>query len=228
MKRIPYMLFVSMIVVSFLFSACGTIARVEDMYNRGQELYVGATKGYADFALCQTIENQSIEQTFQLAYSSQWFDVQQKEQYRAAMNAPSEAAALAPKAIADDGSQVTDFNNLPEQASPDNIYKSGLSFSVYAVTEAQIIPVAPEIFKGALDAVQVANQHKYQCGLTWNNTVAAYNLWRRQVEGRIVGDLADHFNIEDMPKELPMFSAPNFVPGAGPDTTNPYAPTPAQ
>jgi hypothetical protein len=214
-----------LIVAAFLLSACGPAASAVNLYNEGQTKYVGANKAYADFALCQTIENQNIEQTFQLYYGGLWFDVQQKEQYRAAMNAPAEAAALAPKATTEDGTQVIDFNKLPANASPDNIYKSGLSFSVFAVTEAQIIPVAPEMFKGALDAVQVSNNHKFQCGTTWNNAAADYNLWRRQAAGRVVGDLANYFHIEDMPKELPMFTAAALQPGAAPNTTNPYAPT---
>lgn len=214
------------VVMSLLLSACGVAQKAVDLYNEGQTLYIGGTKGYADFVACQVFENQNIEQTMLLAYSYNWTVLQQNVQYRAAMNAPQEAAAAAPKATADDGSQVIDFNNLPPQAQPNGIYSSGLAFSIYAVQEAQVIPAPPEVTLQAMDSIQVANNHKYQCAVTWNDTAAAYNTWRRQVSGRVVGDLAEYFNIEDMPKELPMFSVTDFQSGAGPNTTNPYAPTP--
>lgn len=224
MKRIGFIV----VLIAILLSACNPAAEATKLYDEGQALYVNASKGYSDFVLCQTLENQQIEQTFKLAYQAQWADIEQKKEYRAAMNAPVQSAASAPKATAVDGSKVVDFNNLPATASPDSIYKSGLSFSFYAVQEAQIIPVAPEIFAKAQDSIQVANNHKFQCGQSWNNTVAAYNTWRRQVKGRVVGDLANYFHIEDMPKELPMFSVENFQPGAAPDTSNPYGPTQTQ
>lgn len=213
-----------MMVFVLVVSGCGAARQAKDLYNEGQTLYVAANKGYADFSACQVFENQNIEQTMQLTFSYNWNVVQQNENYRAAKNALTEALASAPKVTADDGSKVVDFNSLPKQALPDNIYSSGLAFSVYAVQEAQVIPVPPEVTTKALDAVQVANNHKFQCALTWNNAAAAYNTWRRQVSGRVVGDLAEYFNIEDMPKELPMFSMTE-QPGAAPNISNPYAPT---
>lgn len=215
-----------LLAVMLMLSACGPAAKAVELYNEGQTLYVGANKAYADFVACQVFENQNIEQTMLLAYSFNWTVLQQNVQYRAAKNAVTEAAAAAPTVTADDGSQVVDFNNLPKQALPDNIYSSGLAFSLYALQEAQVIPAPPEVTTQAMDSVQVSNNHKFQCATTWNNGAAAYNTWRRQVSGRVVGDLAEYFNIEDMPKELPMFSMTNFQPGAGPNTTNPYAPTP--
>ena len=224
MKRLSNSVTV-LLVAAFLLISCSPAAYAVDLYNEGQALYIGADQAYSDFVACQTFNNQSIEQTMALTYSYNWTVLQQNENYRKAFNAPTEAAALAPKATADDGSQITDFNKLPDAATPDNIFKSGLSFSVYAVQEAQVIPVPPEITKQAIDYIQVANNHKFQCAKSWNAAAAAYNLWRRQVEGRIVGDLADYFNIEDMPKTLPMFTVTDFQTGAAPDTTNPYAPT---
>ncbi|MFH1236440.1 MAG: hypothetical protein V1685_05925 [Parcubacteria group bacterium] len=215
-----------LLAVVLLFSACGPAATAAKLYNEGQTVYVAANKAYADFVACQVFENQNIEQTMLLAYSYNWTVLQQNENYRAAKNAVTEAAAAAPTVIADDGQQVIDFNKLPKQALPDNIYSSGLAFSVYALHEAQIIPAPPEVTLKAMDSVQVSNNHKFQCAITWNNGAAAYNTWRRQVSGRVIGDLAEYFNIEDMPKELPMFSVTDFQSGAGPNTTNPYVPTP--
>lgn len=220
-------IFVLLTIAAFVLSACGPAAAAADLYNQGQTLYIGATKGYSDFVACQTYENQNQEQTMQLAYSYNWTVLQQNEQYRAAKNALPQAAAAIPTATANDGTKVVDFNRLPASSNPNGIYSSGLAFSVYAVQEAQVIPVPPEVTTKAMDAIQVSNNHKFQCALTWNDSAAAYNLWRRQVSGRIVGDLANYFHIEDMPKTLPLFSVDNFQNGAAPNITNPYAPTTA-
>lgn len=214
-----------LLAAAFVLSACGPAAYATNLYNDGQAKYIGATKGYSDFVACQTYENQNIEQTMKLTYTFDWTVLQQNEKYRAAKNALPQAAAAIPTSTADDGTKVVDFNKLPSQATPNGIYSSGLAFSVYAVQEAQVIPVSPEVTNKAMDAVQVSNNHKFQCALTWNNAAADYNLWRRQVSGRVVGDLANYFHIEDMPKTLPLFSADSFAPGAAPNTDNPYAPT---
>ncbi|OGG35905.1 hypothetical protein A2363_01500 [Candidatus Gottesmanbacteria bacterium RIFOXYB1_FULL_47_11] len=218
-KYVPLVL-----VLALLLTSCGTAQKAKEMYDKGQTLYVAYNQGYADALACQTFENQNIEQTMQLTYSYNWTVLQQNENYRKAMNAPAEAAALAPKTTADDGSQVIDWNKVPAAAQPNGMYTSGLAFSVYVVQEAQVIPAPPEVTLKAMDSVTVSNNHKFQCWKDLNADAAAYNTWRRQVEGRVVGDLAEYFNIETMPKELPMFTVTE-QPGAAPNTTNPYAPT---
>jgi len=215
------------IFVSIILSSCGVVDQTTQLYNEGQTKYVAVNVAYANAVACQTTENQTIEQTFSHTYSYNWSVVQQNENYRKAMNAPAEAAALAPKATAQDGSQVVDFSKLPAAASPDGIYKAGLSFSVYAVQEAQVIPVPPEVTLKAMDFVQVANQHKFQCFTSWNNTAGDYNTWAAKVPGRVMVELANYFGISEMPRTMPMFTGAGAqsVPGAAPNTTNPYAPT---
>lgn len=228
---------VSLVIIASLVTACGVARLGVNQFNEGKRLYLEANTAYSNFMLCVDTETNMIGYTFQLSNTYFWAEIQKVEQYRAAQaefQAIKDARGGLPMATTQDGQQVVDFNKLPEGASPNSIVNGatqgmgGLTIAVNALQEAQIPNIPPEVYLASLDAIQVSNNHIFQCGVTWNNAVLAYNVWRGQVTGRIIGDLANYFGIDTMPTTLPQYTGTTYHPGGGIPTPAgiPIAPTP--
>jgi len=222
-----------LLAVMLMLSACGVAKTTVDQFNEGKRLYLQANTDFSTFRLCCDVETNQINSTFQLSNMYFSAEIAKVEQYRAAQAAfQANRGAQVPMATTQDGQQVIDFNKLSQSgASPDKIIGNatsglqGLTIAVNAIQEAQIPNIPPEVFNTSLDAVSVANNHIFQCGVTWNNSVNAYNTWRGQVTGRVIGDLAEYFGIDTMPTMMPMYQG-TYQGGGIPTPVMPAVPTP--
>jgi hypothetical protein len=200
-------------ICAMLFSSCGLINTGINQFNEGKAKYLQANTDFSNFKLCVDVETNQINQTFALSNAYFNAEIQKVAEYRAAQAAfQNNKDAQVPMTTTKDGQQVVDFNKLANSgASPDALIgnaatgMNGLTIAVNALQEAQIPNIPPEVFTKSLDAVQVANNHIFQCGKTWNESVNAYNTWRGQVTGRVIGDLANYFGLDTMPTMMPMY-----------------------
>lgn len=213
MHKISTIILSIWLVLSLALSSCGLAQTGVEQFNEGKRLYLQANTDFSTFRLCVDVETNNTNSTFQLSNMYFSAEIAKVQQYRAAQAAfQANRDAQVPMTTTKDGQQVIDFNKLSQSgASPDGIIKNatsgmqGLTIAVNAVQEAQILNVPPEVFTKALDTVLVANNHIFQCGVTWNNSSNAYNTWRGQATGRVVGDLATYFGIDNMPIMLPQY-----------------------
>ena len=221
--------------ISGILTSCSVAKSAVDQYNLGKQLYLQANTDFSTFRLCVDVETNNINTTLQLSNSYFSAEIAKVAQYRAAQAAfQANQNAQVPMTTTADGQQVVDFNKLGSSgASPSGIIGNattgmqGLTIAVNAVQEAQIPNVPPVVFTTSLDAIQVSNNHIFQCGVTWNQSVNAYNTWRGQATGRVVGDLATYFGIDNMPITLPQYQGSFTGSGGIPTPNNPAAkPTP--
>jgi hypothetical protein len=223
-----------LLVMALLMPSCGVAKLGVDQFNLGKQLYLQAGTDFSTFKLCVDTEVNNVNSTFALYGMYLNAEITKVQQYRAAQAAfQSNQNAQVPMTTTADGQQVVDFNKLSQSgASPDAYVGNattgmqGLTIAVYAVQEAQILNIPPEVFTASLDAVQVANNHIFQCGKDWNASVNAYNTWRGQVTGRVIGDLANYFGIDTMPIMLPQYQGTYTGSGGIPTPVIPAQPTP--
>jgi hypothetical protein len=223
-----------LMAVSLLLSGCGLVNTTVNQFNNGKALYLQANTDFSNFKLCVDTEVNNVNSTFALYSMYLNAEITKVQQYRAAQAAfQANQNAQVPTSTTQDGQQVVDFNKLGDSAASPSTYAGnatqgmgGLTIAVNAVQEAQIPNIPPEVFTTSLDAVQVANNHIFQCGKDWNASVNAYNTWRGQVTGRVIGDLANYFGIDTMPIMLPQYQGTFTGSGGIPTPVIPAQPTP--
>jgi hypothetical protein len=201
--------------------ACGIGSAVDNVttqYDTGIKVLQDSMKAGANFRLTVDTETGKTQSCQTMSNNYLQAGVATNENIRAKMrDAYNNLAGMDQKYAAAQKGSTVDLAQLQQQgALPGNLY-SGFQLYVNAIQEAQVLNPDPSVSIQCMSITTGAYDHINASGRDWNDSVDAFNTWRRSIKqgSRVIADVANYFGVENLPDYLPYYGGNTNSTGSG-------------